>query len=71
MNPPLSSSRTRVSPGFVCEAHDVEYPAETLDKFERAVDITLNKLPPSKTERTGPEFADQVNQSAINTSGAN
>ena len=29
---------------FLCESHNVEYPAETLDKIERAVDITLPKL---------------------------
>ena len=32
-------------PFFICEAHDMECLAETLDKFEQAVDITLNKLP--------------------------
>ena len=32
-------------PWFVCEAHDVICLEETLDKFERAVDITLKKLP--------------------------
>jgi glutamate-1-semialdehyde 2,1-aminomutase len=32
-------------PWFVCEAHDVKCLSETLDKFERAVDITLKKLP--------------------------
>jgi glutamate-1-semialdehyde 2,1-aminomutase len=32
-------------PWFMCEAHDVKCLAETLDKFERAVDITLKKLP--------------------------
>jgi glutamate-1-semialdehyde 2,1-aminomutase len=32
-------------PWFMCEAHDVKCLAETLDKFERAVDITLRKLP--------------------------
>lgn len=32
-------------PWFVCEAHDMECLEETLDKFERAVDITLKKLP--------------------------
>ena len=30
-------------PWFVCEAHDVKCLAETLDKFEIAVDITLKK----------------------------
>ncbi|MGH8193713.1 MAG: aspartate aminotransferase family protein [Woeseiaceae bacterium] len=32
-------------PWFICEAHDMKCLAETLDKFERAVDITLKKLP--------------------------
>jgi glutamate-1-semialdehyde 2,1-aminomutase len=32
-------------PWFMCEAHDVKCLAETLDKFQRAVDITLKKLP--------------------------
>jgi glutamate-1-semialdehyde 2,1-aminomutase len=32
-------------PWFICEAHDVKCLEETLDKFERAVDITLKKLP--------------------------
>jgi len=32
-------------PWFICEAHDVKCLAETLDKFERALDITLDKLP--------------------------
>lgn len=32
-------------PWFVCAAHDVKCLEETLDKFERAVDITLKKLP--------------------------
>jgi glutamate-1-semialdehyde 2,1-aminomutase len=32
-------------PWFMCEAHDVKCLEETLDKFERAVDITLKKLP--------------------------
>ncbi|ANO50160.1 aspartate aminotransferase family protein [Woeseia oceani] len=31
-------------PWFFCEAHDVKCLDETLDKFERAVDITLNKI---------------------------
>ena len=37
-------------PWFLCESHNVECLAETLDKFERAVDITLPKL---KAKRTG------------------
>lgn len=32
-------------PWFMCEAHDETCLAETLDKFERAVDITINKSP--------------------------
>ncbi|MEE3236782.1 MAG: aminotransferase class III-fold pyridoxal phosphate-dependent enzyme, partial [Pseudomonadota bacterium] len=35
-------------PWFMCEAHDVESLRETLDKFERAVDITLRKLSADK-----------------------
>ena len=31
-------------PWFMCEAHNVECLEETLDKFERAVDITIDKL---------------------------
>jgi glutamate-1-semialdehyde 2,1-aminomutase len=31
-------------PWFLCEAHDVKCMAETLDKFEQAVDITLEKI---------------------------
>ncbi len=30
-------------PWFMCEAHDVKCLTETLDKFEQAVDITLQK----------------------------
>jgi glutamate-1-semialdehyde 2,1-aminomutase len=36
-------------PWFVCEAHDVKCLGETLDKFETAVDITLKKLPATKS----------------------
>ena len=32
-------------PWFICDAHDVKCLEETLDKFERAVDISLKKLP--------------------------
>ncbi len=32
-------------PWFICDAHDVKCLDETLDKFERAVDITLKKQP--------------------------
>lgn len=38
-------------PWFMCEAHDVKCLEETLDKFERAVDITLKKI--SATRRAG------------------
>jgi len=31
-------------PWFICEAHEMECLGETLDKFERAVDITLDKI---------------------------
>ncbi len=37
-------------PWFLCESHNMESISETLDKFERAVDITLPKL---KEKRTG------------------
>jgi glutamate-1-semialdehyde 2,1-aminomutase len=36
-------------PWFFCEAHDVKCLAETLDKFETAVDITLQKMPANKS----------------------
>jgi glutamate-1-semialdehyde 2,1-aminomutase len=32
-------------PWFLCEAHDVKCIDETLDKFEKAVDITMRKSP--------------------------
>ncbi len=32
-------------PWFLCEAHDMECVEETLDKFEEAVDITMDKSP--------------------------
>ena len=32
-------------PWFLCEAHDMECIDETLDKFEKAVDITMHKSP--------------------------
>lgn len=32
-------------PWFLCESHNVECLSETLDKFEQAVDITLQKMP--------------------------
>ena len=32
-------------PWFLCEAHDMECVEETLDKFEKAVDITMKKSP--------------------------
>ena len=31
-------------PFFICEAHDRACLDETLDKFERALDMTLNQL---------------------------
>jgi len=37
-------------PWFLCESHNVECLAETLDKFERAIDITLPKLEQQKSE---------------------
>jgi len=39
-------------PWFMCEAHDVECLGETLDKFERAVDITIDKLSAENKEAT-------------------
>jgi glutamate-1-semialdehyde 2,1-aminomutase len=36
-------------PWFLCESHNVECLSETLDKFERAVDITLAKLKEQKS----------------------
>ena len=32
-------------PWFLCEAHDMDCVEETLDKFEKAVDITMHKSP--------------------------
>ena len=40
-------------PWFICEAHNVECLDETLDKFEAAVDITLQTMPASNPESTG------------------
>jgi glutamate-1-semialdehyde 2,1-aminomutase len=37
-------------PWFMCEAHDVKCLAETLDKVERAVDITLKKMPANRSQ---------------------
>lgn len=39
-------------PWFLCESHNVECLSETLDKFERAVDITLAKLEQQKSRAT-------------------
>jgi len=39
-------------PWFLCESHNVECLSETLDKFERAVDITLPKLEEQKSGAT-------------------
>jgi glutamate-1-semialdehyde 2,1-aminomutase len=36
-------------PWFMCEAHDVKCLGETLDKFEKAVDITMDTLPEERT----------------------
>ena len=43
-------------PWFLCESHNVECFDETLDKFERAVDITLSKIEQDKmpTAAGGP-----------------
>ncbi len=38
-------------PWFMCEAHDMECLAETLDKFEQAVDITMNKIPAERSAK--------------------
>jgi glutamate-1-semialdehyde 2,1-aminomutase len=37
-------------PWFLCEAHDVKCLGETLDKFETAVDIVLEKMPATKSK---------------------
>lgn len=37
-------------PWFLCESHNVECLAETLDKFEQAIDITLQKLEQQKSK---------------------
>ena len=42
-------------PWFLCESHNVGCLDETLDKFERAVDITLPKLRTSKRTAGGPK----------------
>ncbi len=42
-------------PWFLCESHNVGCLDETLDKFERAVDITLPKLRTSNRTAGGPE----------------
>ncbi len=41
-------------PWFLCESHNVECLQETLDKFERAVDITLPKLKQKAVAAGGP-----------------
>ncbi len=38
-------------PWFLCEAHDMKCISETLDKFEQAVDITMNKLQDKRGKR--------------------
>lgn len=40
-------------PWFLCESHNVECLDETLDKFERAVDITLEKTKTNKAIASG------------------
>lgn len=37
-------------PWFLCEAHDMECIAETLDNFEKAVDITMDRSPEERAE---------------------
>jgi glutamate-1-semialdehyde 2,1-aminomutase len=37
-------------PWFMCEAHDDKCLGETLDKFERAVDITLKRIPADRSK---------------------
>ncbi len=37
-------------PWFLCEAHDVNCIEETLDKFEKAVDITMHKSPEERSK---------------------
>lgn len=39
-------------PWFVCEAHIADCLEQTLDKFERAVDITLEKFPKEQESTT-------------------
>ena len=39
-------------PWFLCEAHDMECVEETLDKFEKAVDITMEKSPEERGKVT-------------------
>jgi glutamate-1-semialdehyde 2,1-aminomutase len=41
-------------PWFLCEAHIADCLEETLDKFERAVDITLHKLGAEQEQKTSP-----------------
>jgi glutamate-1-semialdehyde 2,1-aminomutase len=41
-------------PWFLCEAHIADCLEETLDKFERAVDITLHKLGNEQATKTSP-----------------
>ena len=43
-------------PWFLCEAHDMECVEETLDKFEKAVDITMNK-PPEERGKVKTSYA--------------
>ena len=39
-------------PWFLCEAHDMDCVEETLDIFEKAVDITMHKLPQDRGKVT-------------------
>ena len=39
-------------PWFLCEAHDMDCVEETLDKFEKAVDITMHKSPQDRGNAT-------------------
>ena len=41
-------------PWFLCEAHVADCLEETLDKFERAADITLAKLSDEQQTTTDP-----------------
>ena len=53
-------------PWFICEAHDMECLTETLDKFEQAVDITLNE---ARGETNAPAQANNNSTSYVNPTG--